>query len=62
MELNKLKEIAKYAAHRTAPENFSVVNVDKAFADGMKEMTRSVNEFMRNKYDIFNIILEQQIM
>ena len=53
-----LKELARHAAHRTAPTEFSVASVDAAFADEMKKLTSSINEFMRNKYDIFAIITE----
>ena len=53
-----LKELARHAAHRTAPAEFSVNSVDAAFADEMKKLTGSVNNFMRNKYDIFEIIVE----
>ena len=53
-----LKELARHAAHRTAPTEFSVASVDAAFADEIKKLTSSVNEFMRNKYDIFAIIIE----
>ena len=53
-----LKELARHAAHRTAPTEFSVASVDAAFADEMKRLTGSINEFMRNKYDIFAIIIE----
>jgi hypothetical protein len=53
-----LKELARHAARRTAPTEFSVASVDAAFADEMKRLTSSINEFMRNKYDIFAIIVE----
>ena len=53
-----LKELARHAARRTAPTEFSVASVDAAFADEMKRLTGSINEFMRNKYDIFAIIVE----
>jgi hypothetical protein len=53
-----LKELARYAAHRTAPAEFSVGSVDAAFADEMKKLTGSVNNFMRNRYDIYDIIIE----
>ena len=58
MTIERLKELARYAAHRTAPAEFSVESVDKALADGLKEMTGSINAFMRNKHDIFDIIIE----
>ena len=54
----QLKTLARHAAHRTAPTEFSVASVDAAFADEMKKLTASVNDFMRNKYDIFEIIIE----
>ena len=50
-----LKELARHAAHRTAPTEFSVASVDAAFADEMKKLTSSVNNFMRNRYDIYEI-------
>ena len=53
-----LKELARHAAHRTAPTEYSVTSVDAAFADEIKNLTSSINEFMRNKYDIFSIIIE----
>ena len=53
-----LKELARHAAHRTAPAEFSVSSVDAAFADEMKALTGSVNNFMRNRYDLYDIIIE----
>lgn len=53
-----LKELARHAAHRTAPAEFSVASVDAAFADEIKKLTGSVNDFMRNRYDIYDIIIE----
>lgn len=53
-----LKELARHAARRTAPTEFSVASVDAAFADEIKKLTGSVNDFMRNRYDIYDIIIE----
>lgn len=58
MTINELRELARHAAHRTAPENFSVMSVDKALADGFKEIAGSINAFMKNRYDIYDIIIE----
>ena len=58
MTIAELRELARHAAHRTAPTEFSVANVDAAIADEFKKMTGSINNFMRNKYDIFDIIIE----
>jgi hypothetical protein len=58
MTYAELKELALHAVKGTAPENFSVESVNKAFADGLKEFCGSVNKFNKNKYDIFEIIVE----
>lgn len=58
MTIAELKELARHAARRTAPTEFSVANVDAALADEFNRLTGSINEFMRNKYDIFAIIIE----
>ena len=58
MTIAELRELARHAVNRTAPTEFSVENVDAALADEFKKMTGSVNNFMRNKYDIFDIIIE----
>ena len=58
MTLNELRELARHAAHRTAPAEFSVSSVDSAVAEGFKNLTGSVNNFMKNRYDIYDIIIE----
>ncbi len=58
MTLQELRELAKHAAHRTAPAEFSVASVDEAVRDGFKALTGSVNDFLRNQFDIFDIIIE----
>ena len=58
MTIQELRELAKHAARRTAPDTFSVASVDQAVADGFKQFAGSINEFMRNKYDIFALIVE----
>ena len=58
MTLEELKELAKYAAKNEAPTNFSVDNVDKALADGLRDLAGSINQFMKNRYDIYDIIIE----
>lgn len=56
--IKEIKELALHAARGTAPANFSVQDVDKAFAAELNAMASSVNQFMRNKYDIFDIMIE----
>lgn len=58
MTIEKLKELARHSAHRTAPAEFSVSSVDQALADQFKAMTQSINDYQRNKFDIFDIIIE----
>jgi len=58
MTIQQLKELARHAAHGTAPANFECENVNAELADGLKELCGSVNDFMRNKYDIYEIIIK----
>lgn len=58
MTIAELRELARHAAKHTAPANFSAASVDAAIADGLKELAGSVNDFMRNRYDIYQIIIE----
>ena len=53
-----MKELAVYAAKGQAPTNFSVENVDEALRDGLRELAGSINQFMKNRYDIYEIIIE----
>lgn len=56
--LNEIKELALHAAKGTAPTNYSCENVDVALRNEMAAMCKSINEFKRNQYDIFQIIIE----
>lgn len=58
MTLKQLKEIALYAAQKTAPANYTSESVNKAVADGFRELAGSVNQFMKNRYDIYEVIVE----
>ena len=55
--IKEIKELALHAAKHTAPTNFSAENVDEALREEMKGLASSVNEFMRNRYDIYDIII-----
>ena len=57
MTLNEFKDIALHAAKGTAPAEFTVENVNDAFVDGLKELAGSYNQFMKNRYDIYDIII-----
>lgn len=56
--IKELKELALHAARGTAPANFSAETVDEALRAELTAMASSVNDFQRNKYDIFDIIIE----
>ena len=58
MTINELRELALHAVKGTAPDTFSVENVNDAFADGLKEFAGSYNQFMKNRYDLYDIIIE----
>jgi hypothetical protein len=58
MTLKEFRDIALHAAKGTAPETFSINDVNAAFVDGLKELAGSYNQFMKNRYDIYDIIIE----
>lgn len=58
MTIAQMKELALHAARGTAPTTFSVENVNDALLDAMKELGGSVNQFMKNRYDIYEIITQ----
>jgi len=57
-DIKTLKELALHSAKGTAPANYSVQSVDEALMDGFKEMAGSYLQFMKNRYDIFEIMVE----
>jgi hypothetical protein len=54
----RIYELALHAANRTAPTDFSYENVETALREEFRKMAGSVNEFMRNRYDIYDIIIK----
>ena len=60
MTIAELKEIALHAAKGTVPACFANqdVDVNAAFIDGLRELAPNVNQFMKNRYDIYDIIIE----
>ena len=58
MTLEQFREIALHAAKGTAPANYTTDSVEKAFVDGLNELAGSVNQFMKNRYDIYDIIIQ----
>ena len=58
MTINEMKELALCAAKNEAPANYSMENVQDALVEGLREMAGSVNQFMKNRYDIYEIIIQ----
>ena len=58
MTIKEMKELALCAAKNEAPANYSMENVNDALVEGLRELAGSVNQFMKNRYDIYEIIIE----
>lgn len=58
MTIKEMKELALCAARNEAPANYSMENVQDALVEGLRELAGSVNQFMKNRYDIYEIIIE----
>lgn len=58
MTIQEIRELARHSVQNTAPENFTVENVNDALRDAMRELGGSWLAFDKNKYDIFRIIME----
>ena len=58
--IQELKELALHAAKGTVPSTFSNdnVDVDAAFRDSLKEYAGSINQFMKNRYDLYDIVIQ----
>ena len=56
--IKEIKELALHAARGTAPATFSVENVNEALVDELKQLAGSINQFMKNRYDIYEILIE----
>ena len=58
MTIKEVREIALHAVKGTAPANYTTDSVNQAFVAGLSELAGSVNQFMKNRYDIYDIIVE----
>lgn len=60
MTIKELMEIALHAAKGTVPANYTEGSIDMnaAFIDGLREMAGSINQFMKNRYDIYDIVIK----
>jgi hypothetical protein len=55
--IKELKELALHSVRGTAPANYTTETVDEALRGELAAMCSSVNNFMRNRYDIYDIII-----
>lgn len=55
--LQELKDLALHAVRGTAPANYTVGTVDAALRGELKALAGSVNQFMKNRYDIYDIVI-----
>ena len=58
MTIKEFREIALHAVKGTAPANYTTDSVNQAFVAGLSELAGSANQFMKNRYDIYDIIVE----
>ena len=58
MTIKEMKELALCAAKNEAPANYSTENVNDALVEGLRELAGSINQFMKNRYDIYEILIE----
>ena len=58
MTLQEMKDLALCAAKNEVPANFTENDVNGALAEGLKELCSSVNQFMKNRYDLYEIVIE----
>ena len=57
MTNKELIQLALHSAKGTAPANFDHSQVEQALVDEFRKLAGSINDFRRNKYDIFEIIM-----
>ena len=58
MNFELLRSLAKHASHRTAPENYTVENVDAAFAGELAKFCTDINTFLENRYKLYAMVIE----
>lgn len=51
-------QLALHSARGTAPANYTQEHVDNALQEAFKELAPSINQFMKNRFDIFEILMQ----
>lgn len=58
--LKDLQQLAHFAARGTVPSSeYTVDSVNKAFSDELNKVAGSINLFMKNRYDIYEILVQE---
>lgn len=55
---NTIRDLIRHASHRTAPENFSVSDVEGALREEIRKLVGTYNLYRRNKLELFELIQE----
>lgn len=55
--IQEMKELASYCVRGTAPANYSNESVESALHEAFQDLAGSVNQFMKNRYDIYEILI-----
>ena len=58
MTIKEMKDLALCAAKNEVPENYTLEDANEALREALCELAGSVNQFMKNRYDIYEIIIE----
>lgn len=56
--IQEIKELALHAVRGTAPANYAKEDVNGALREAMAGLAGDLNQFMKNRYDIYSIIIE----
>ena len=56
--IQEMKELALHAVRGTAPANFAKEDVNGALREAMNGLAGDLTQFMKNRYDIYGIIIE----
>jgi hypothetical protein len=57
MTIKELQELAVYAAKGLPTAKYSAEDVNETLCAGLNQLVGSVNDFMRNRYDIYDIVI-----
>ena len=55
--IETLKKLAIQSVTNTPETNFTISEVNESLIAGLSEMCTSVNQFLKNRYDIYDIII-----